>query len=76
MLLFSCVPETTTALIHENLNLVEALNTPTSGEENLRKTTERNYFERFENSLLSVKSDPDYEGPDPAFYPVTGSGNS
>ena len=49
LFLFSCVPETETPLIQEDLNLVEELNTPTSGEENLRKDFQRNYFEKFDN---------------------------
>jgi hypothetical protein len=63
--------------MQENANRLEVLNTPTSGEENLRKTTERNYSERFENSLFMVPG-PGYEEgkPDNAFYPGTGTGNS
>ena len=66
LFLFSCVPETETPLIQEDLNLVEELNTPTSGEENLRKDFQRNYFEKFDNEIT----------PDRGYFPGTGSGNS
>lgn len=77
LLLFSCVQETETPLMQEDANRLEILNTPASGEENLRKTAERNYSERFENSLFMVPGPAYVEGrPDNAFYPGTGNGNS
>ncbi|MFT4857496.1 MAG: hypothetical protein ACI9UV_001591 [Algoriphagus sp.] len=70
LLLFSCVPETETPLIQEDPNLVEALNTPTSGEKNLRKDFPRNYFEKFDNEIgFAIGENGNY-------FPSTGSGNS
>jgi hypothetical protein len=77
LFLFSCVPETETPLIQEDLNLVEELNTPTSGEENLRKDFQRNYFEKFDNILTEEEVLPENGDPIPQiYYPGTGSGNS
>jgi len=77
LLLFSCVQETESPLIQEDANRLTLSNISTSGEENLRKTAERNYSERFENSLFMVPG-PGYEEgrPDNAFYPGSGNGNS
>lgn len=77
LVLFSCVQETESPLMQENANRLEVLNTPPGGEENLRKTADRNYSERFQNSLFMIPG-PDYVTgkPDNAFYPGTGVGNS
>ncbi len=76
VLMFSCLPDSEAPVIQEESNLVEVLSTPAEGGENLRKAVERNYFERFENNL-KLEPGPGFTGgPDNAFYPGTGKGNS
>jgi hypothetical protein len=76
LVLFSCVQETESPLMQENANRLEVLNTPPGGEENLRKTADRNYSERFTNQLFQLDENGVPTDNILAYYPGTGDGNS
>lgn len=77
LLLLSCVENLEAPLIQEEANRLEILDSPNNGEENLRKAADRNYSERFQNSLFMIPGPGYVEGrPDNAFYPGKGVGNS
>lgn len=78
-LVTSCISEPESPVLTEQLEKSVALSEGTTGEENLRKSQEYNYLEKFTNEIGLV---PDFangwqEGsPAPAWYPGTGLGNA
>ncbi|WP_075351317.1 hypothetical protein [Algoriphagus marinus] len=76
LVLYSCATEIESPVIQEDAKQIESINSPANGEENLRKRAERNYFERFENSLFPVPGENSTGGPDQTYYPGSGVGNS
>lgn len=76
-LLVSCVESIEETTLTQQIEKVEAIQTPTESTDlNSRKTAERNYFERFTNQLDFVPAEGYTGGPAPAFYPGTGVGTS
>jgi hypothetical protein len=76
LMLFSCVSEIESPVIQEDSKQLETINTPSNGEENLRKRAERNYSERFKNQILSLDEEGNPTTEIPAYFPGTGVGNS
>ncbi len=75
----SCISDTESPILTEQLEKSVALSEGTSGEENLRKSREYNYLEKFSNEIGFI---PDVangwvaNAPAPAWYPGTGVGNA
>lgn len=76
LMLFSCVSEIESPIVQEDVKLLETINSDSNGDENLRKSAERNYFERFTNQLFSLDDDGNPTSEIPAYFPGTGVGNS
>lgn len=75
ILVTSCISETESPLLTEQLEKSVAISEETTGEENLRKYPEFNYLEKFSNQIT-----PQYEGANEfgpiVFLPGTGVGNA
>lgn len=72
-LVTSCISEPESPVLTEQLEKSVALSEETTGEENLRKSHEYNYIEKFSNQLFEMP----YQGEDQfgiAFFPGSGTG--
>ena len=76
-LLVSCVESIEETTLTQQIEKVEAIQTPTESTDlNARKTAERNYFERFTNQLGQVDENGAFTDLIPAYFPGTGVGTS
>lgn len=76
-LLVSCVESIEETTLSQQIEKVEAIQTPTESTDlNARKTAERNYFERFTNQLNQVDENGNFTPQIPAYFPGTGVGTS
>ncbi|MBN7816695.1 hypothetical protein [Algoriphagus pacificus] len=76
-LLVSCVESIEETTLTQQIEKVEAIQTPTESTDlNARKTVERNYFERFTNQLGQVDELGNAITHIPAYFPGTGVGTS
>lgn len=70
----SCMSDPESPVLTEQLEKSVAISEETTGEENLRKSPEYNYIEKFSNQLI-FEPGPGYAGgPAPAWYPGVGVG--
>jgi hypothetical protein len=76
ILVTSCISESESPILTEQLEKSVALSEETTGEENLRKGNEIDYKETFTNLIGFVPAEGYAGGPAPAFYPGTGQGSS
>lgn len=73
-LVTSCISDPESPVLTEQLEKSVALSEGTTGEENLRKSSEYNYIEKFSNQLSFVPGPEFAGGPAPAWYPGVGVG--
>ena len=70
----SCISESESPILTEQLEKSVAISEGTAGEENLRKSSEYNYIEKFSNQLMLVPGPGYTGGAAPAWYPGIGVG--